>query len=94
MLRLTLSRLQVNLQFGGMCIESCKALDPHAHHKGQYCWQDPDGKRHYNLRTHHMRTLVKYVEQGGVIETHDGIPNNLHEQLYTEENRLLGKSPK
>ena len=41
-----------------------------------------------------MRTLVKYVEQGGVIETHDGIPNNLHEQLYTEENRLLGKSPK
>ncbi|KAJ5732372.1 hypothetical protein N7493_003853 [Penicillium malachiteum] len=29
---------------------------------------------------------VKYVEQGGVLETHDDIPDSLREQLYAEEN--------
>ncbi|KAL2811012.1 hypothetical protein BDW59DRAFT_179413 [Aspergillus cavernicola] len=37
---------------------------PPCQHEGQYCWQDPGGKKHYKLRTHHLRTLVKYVEQG------------------------------
>lgn len=67
---------------------------PPCRREGQYCWQDPDGKKHYKLRTHHMRTLVKYVEQGGVIETHDDIPDNLREQLYAEENQRLEKRKK
>jgi hypothetical protein len=36
---------------------------PPCHHEGQYCWQDPKGKKHYRLKTHHMKTLIKYVEQ-------------------------------
>lgn len=42
-------------------------------HQGQYCWQDIEGKRHHRLKTHHLKALVKYVEQGGVLETHDHI---------------------
>lgn len=51
---------------------------PPCRHEGQYCWQDPEGKRH------HLKTLVKYVEQGGVLETHDDMPDSLREQLYAE----------
>jgi hypothetical protein len=29
------------------------------------------GKKHYKMRMHHMKALVKYVEQGGILETHD-----------------------
>ena len=59
---------------------------PPCRHEGLYCWQDPEGKKHYKLRTHQLRSLVKYVEQGGVLETHDDIPDSLREQLYAEEN--------
>ena len=41
---------------------------PPCHHEGQCCWLDPAGKKHYKLRTHHMKALVKYVEQGGTLE--------------------------
>jgi hypothetical protein len=61
----------------------------------QYCWQDPDGKKHYKLRTHHLRKLVKYVEkEGGNIETHDDIPDNIREQLYAEEQQRLERRQK
>ncbi|CAG8885997.1 unnamed protein product [Penicillium salamii] len=36
---------------------------PPCRHEGQYCWQDPEGKRHHRLKTHHLKALVKYVEQ-------------------------------
>jgi hypothetical protein len=32
-------------------------LDPH-------CWRDPFGKKHYRLRTHHLKHLIKPVQQG------------------------------
>lgn len=32
-----------------------------------------------------MRTLVKYVEQCSIIETHDDIPDTVRNQLYAEE---------
>lgn len=47
---------------------------PPCQHEGQYCWQDPIGKKHYRLRTHHLKTIVKYVEQGGILDTHDDVP--------------------
>lgn len=59
---------------------------PPCRHDGQYCWQDPAGKRHYKLRTHQLRSLVRYVEKGGDLETHDDIPDSLREQLYAEDN--------
>jgi len=63
-------------------------------HEGQYCWQDPEGKRHHRLKTHHLKTLVKYVEQGGVLETHDDVPDGVREQLYNEQNQQLDKKKK
>lgn len=38
-----------------------------------------------------MKALIKYVEQGGDLETHDDIPDNVREQLYAEENQRLEK---
>ncbi|KAF4209650.1 hypothetical protein CNMCM5878_005036 [Aspergillus fumigatiaffinis] len=67
---------------------------PPCQHEGQYCWQDPEGKKHYRLRTHHLTALVKYVKQGGIIETHDDIPDNVREQLYAEERERLSKQNK
>lgn len=39
-------------------------------YEGQYCWQDLYGKKHYKLRTNHLKMLTRYIQQGGVIETH------------------------
>ncbi|KAI2734473.1 hypothetical protein DTO013E5_9156 [Penicillium roqueforti] len=67
---------------------------PPCRHEGQYCWQDPQGKKHYRLRTTHLKILTRYVQQGGVIETHDDIPDSLREQLYAEENQRLERRKK
>ena len=56
--------------------------------------QDPNGKKHYKLRSNHMMALTKYVQQGGVIETDDNIPDSLREQLYAEENQRLERRKK
>ena len=52
---------------------------------GSYCWIDSEGKRHYGLKTHHFRNFVRYVEKGGVLQTHDDVPDDVREQLYAEE---------
>ncbi|KAF7174220.1 hypothetical protein CNMCM5623_006758 [Aspergillus felis] len=67
---------------------------PPCQHEGQYCWQDPIGKKHYRLRTHHLKTIVKYMEQGGILDTHDDVPDNVREQLYAEEHHRLLKQNK
>jgi hypothetical protein len=67
---------------------------PPCQHEGQYCWQDPIGKRHYKLRTHHLKAIIKYVEQGGILDTHDDVPDNVREQLYAEEHQRLLKANK
>ena len=67
---------------------------PPCRHEGQYCWQDPYGKKHYRLRINHLKMLTRYVQQGGVVETYDDIPDNLREQLYAEENQRLERRKK
>ncbi|KAJ5642756.1 hypothetical protein N7490_006756 [Penicillium lividum] len=59
---------------------------PPCRHDGQYCWKDPVEKKHYKLRTHQLRSLVKFVEEGGILETHNDIPDSLREQLFAEDN--------
>ncbi|CAI7621271.1 unnamed protein product [Penicillium pancosmium] len=39
------------------------------------CWQDPHGKKHYQLRTHHLKRLIAYVERGGILECQDDVPD-------------------
>ena len=50
--------------------------------RGPYCWQDPDMKKHYKLMGHHLRSLVKFVQRGGKLETHDDVPQDIRTQLY------------
>lgn len=67
---------------------------PPCHHEGQFCWLDPVGKKHYKMRTHHMKALVKYVEQGGILETHDDLPDTIRDQLHTEERQRIEERQK
>ncbi|CAI7580189.1 unnamed protein product [Penicillium pancosmium] len=67
---------------------------PPCRHDGQYCWQDPDGNRHHRLKTHHLKALVKYVDQGGILDTYDDVPDSLREQLYAEEKQRVEKKKK
>ncbi|KAJ5737221.1 uncharacterized protein N7483_002346 [Penicillium malachiteum] len=32
---------------------------PPCRHEGQYCWQDPEGKKHHRLKTHHLKASVR-----------------------------------
>lgn len=52
---------------------------------GPHCWRDPFGKKHYRLRNHHLKALVKLVQQGYVLDSHDAVPENIRSQLYAEE---------
>lgn len=58
---------------------------PPCRHEGQNCWQDPDGSWCHRLKTHHPKALVKYVDQGGLLESHNDVPDSLREQLYAKE---------
>ncbi|OJD09770.1 hypothetical protein AJ78_08938 [Emergomyces pasteurianus Ep9510] len=66
---------------------------PPCHHEGQYCWQDPVGNKHYRLETYHMKSL-EYVERGGIIETHDDIPDAIRKEIYDEEKQQLERKQK
>ncbi|KAI9036240.1 uncharacterized protein KD926_002149 [Aspergillus affinis] len=61
---------------------------------GQYCWQDPVGKKHYKLKTHHLTSLIKFVERGGTLENHDDIPHDLRQEMYAEEEQRHKKQKK
>lgn len=54
---------------------------------GPHCWRDPFGKRHYKLRTHHLKALVDLVQQGHTLKSHDDVPEDVREQLYAEEHQ-------
>ncbi|KAE9571015.1 hypothetical protein CGMCC3_g12947 [Colletotrichum fructicola] len=52
---------------------------------GQWCWQDRARKMHHKLLDHHMRELVRWVQQGHKLETHDDVPEEIRAQLYAQE---------
>ncbi|KAH6980581.1 hypothetical protein EDB80DRAFT_738039 [Ilyonectria destructans] len=53
--------------------------------RGPYCWQDLGTKKHYKLLGHHLRTLVRLVQGGGKLDTHDDVPEDIRTQLVAEE---------
>lgn len=59
--------------------------------RGPYCWQDPDGRKHYKLLSHHLRSLVKRVQQGCQFQTHDDVPQDIRAQLYAEEQQQTSR---
>jgi len=62
--------------------------------RGPYCWQDSDGKKHYKLMGHHLRSLVQFVQRGSKLETHDDVPDEIRTQLYAEEQQHLDRKRK
>ncbi|KAK4097376.1 hypothetical protein N658DRAFT_291647 [Parathielavia hyrcaniae] len=70
-----------------------RCLDPPCD-RGPYCWQDPDSKKHYKLMGHHLRSLVKSVQQGCKLERHDDVPQDIRTQLYAEEQQHLHRKRK
>ena len=46
-------------------------------------------KKHYQLRTHHLKRLIAYVEEGGVLECQDDFPDTIRDELYMEEQQRL-----
>jgi hypothetical protein len=56
---------------------------------GPHCWRDPYGKKHYKLRTHQLKALIRHVAQGGPLQSHDDVPEDVRQQLYAEEQQQL-----
>lgn len=63
-------------------------------HLGPYCWRDNIGNKHYKLKTHHLRNLIKYVEQGYTLRAHDDVPDEIREQLYAKEAHYIERQRK
>lgn len=59
-----------------------------------YYWRDSVGKKHYKLKTHHLNSLIKHVEQGGTLQTQDDVPDDIREQLYAEEQQDVERKRK
>lgn len=63
-------------------------------HLGPHCWVDPDGRKHFRLKPHHMKALIRHVEGGGTLESHDDVPQTFREQVYAEEQHLSERQRK
>lgn len=49
------------------------------------------GRKHYQLKTYHLKRLVTHIEKGGVLESHKDVPEAIREDLYTKEQQKLEK---
>jgi hypothetical protein len=55
------------------------------------CWRDSLTNKRYKLKTHHLRALVRHVENKNPLYTHDDIPEDLRQQIYREEESAQSK---
>jgi hypothetical protein len=63
-------------------------------HLGPHCWRDPHGKKHYKLKTHHLKSMIRFVEQGNNLQNHGDVPDDIRQQLYAEEQQWLERRQK
>lgn len=56
---------------------------------GPHCWRDPISKKHIKLTVQNLRALVSYAEEGGLLKTHDDVPESIREKLYIQEQQRL-----
>lgn len=64
------------------------------HNKNKWCWQDVKTERHYVLKHHHLKSLTAYVEDGGVLASHEDVPEEMQEQLLAEEEQRVTRQSK
>jgi hypothetical protein len=62
--------------------------------RGPYCWIDPVGKQHYNMRSNHLKAIIDKIQKGRVVKSHNDVPDEIREQLYREERQRLERQPK
>jgi hypothetical protein len=48
-------------------------------------------KKHYPVKSHHIKRLITHVEKGGVLEGHKDVPQAVRDELYREEQDRLGR---
>jgi len=41
------------------------------------------------MRTHQLKALIRHVAQGGQLQSHDDVPEDVRQQLYAEEQQQL-----
>ncbi|KAJ5148063.1 class I glutamine amidotransferase-like protein [Penicillium atrosanguineum] len=58
---------------------------------GPHCWQDPYGKKHYKLYRDQLESLVKCVQSGGILQSHEDVPGMIREQIYRAERQRLDR---
>ncbi|KFY47126.1 hypothetical protein V494_00147 [Pseudogymnoascus sp. VKM F-4513 (FW-928)] len=63
-------------------------------HLGPHCWRDPIGKKHYKLKTHQLKSLIRHVEHGGQLRSHDDVPESIRQQIYAEDQQRLERYQK
>ncbi|GKU14736.1 unnamed protein product [Fusarium langsethiae] len=61
---------------------------------GPHCWVDTVGKKHYKLKTNHLRALIEYVRLGNTLQSHDNVPPNVRDLLYAEEEQSIQRKRK
>ena len=52
-----------------------------------HCWRSSTYNKHYPLKAHHIRGIIKYVADGGVFTNHEQMPEVIQDQLLAEENQ-------
>ncbi|KAI7763836.1 hypothetical protein LZL87_014349 [Fusarium oxysporum] len=61
---------------------------------GPHCWVDTVGKKHYKLKTHHLRALIEHVRLGNTVDSHDDVPPDVRDLLYAEEDQSIQRKRK
>jgi hypothetical protein len=61
---------------------------------GPHCWVDPVTKKHYKLKWHHFKDILKLVEEGHRLDTQNDMPEKVRIDLYAEEQQFLEKRQK
>ncbi|EXL39110.1 hypothetical protein FOCG_18273 [Fusarium oxysporum f. sp. radicis-lycopersici 26381] len=61
---------------------------------GPHCWVDTVGKKHYKLKTHHLRALIEHVRLGNAVDSHDDVPPTVRDLLYAEEEQSIQRKRK
>jgi hypothetical protein len=59
---------------------------------GQWYWQDPKGRKHYRLRKPHLMKLTAHVDNGGKLDSHNDVPEDIRQALYLEAQQKLERA--
>lgn len=50
---------------------------------GPHCWVDPVGKKHSQLKAHHIKRLATHVEKGDMLEGNKDVTGAVRDELYS-----------